>query len=358
LRTSELDYPLPKALIARRPLPDRDGGRLMVLERTACHDYEMLDWPDLLPAGSLVVLNDTRVIKARLVGRRPETGGRVELLLLARECGVRAGETRHDDASEQHWEALARPCRRLAPGTMIEAGPLQATVLSRRADGLVSVSLTAEGGVARAIESSGKVPIPPYLGRDDDEQDVERYQTVFAREPGSVAAPTAGLHISERILNRLRERGIETATLTLHVGAGTFRPVTALDLGDHVMHPERLTVGMDLVRQLKSARARGAAVVAVGTTVVRALESAANPERPGEVRECAGETRLLIQPGYEFRVVDGILTNFHLPQSTLLALVAAFAGLERTQQAYREAIERKYRFYSYGDAMWIPGRLV
>lgn len=357
MQTSELDYPLPKALVARRPVPQRDGGRLMVLERTSCRDHQILDWPEMLAPGALVVLNDTRVIKARLVGQRRGTGGRVELFLLAREGGVRLGET-SEDATEQRWEAIARPHRRLTPGTVIDLGPLQAIVLDRRPGGVLEVKLAAERGVARAIESSGHVPIPPYLEREDDEEDVERYQTVFARHPGSVAAPTAGLHVSERVLSRLAERGVHIATLTLHVGVGTFRPVTTVNLEDHVMHPESFVVGADLVRQLRSARARGAPVVAVGTTVVRALESAAHPERRGEVKECASETRLLIQPGYDFRVVDSILTNFHLPRSTLLALVAAFAGLERTRQAYRTAIERQYHFYSYGDAMWIPERLV
>jgi S-adenosylmethionine:tRNA ribosyltransferase-isomerase len=231
-------------------------------------------------------------------------------------------------------------------------------VVERRAEGVVLVELLAPAGVLRAVEACGHVPLPPYLGRRDDHDDIDRYQTVYARRDGSVAAPTAGLHLSERLLGRLRERGIRCAKLVLHVGLGTFRPILAEDLGEHVMHAERFVIGPDLVREVGEARARGSPVVAVGTTVVRALESGADPYRPGLVVAAAGETSLFIQPGYRFRVVDALLTNFHLPRSTLLALVAAFAGLERVRPAYQAAVELEYRFYSYGDAMWIPERLV
>jgi S-adenosylmethionine:tRNA ribosyltransferase-isomerase len=207
-----------------------------------------------------------------------------------------------------------------------------------------------------AIERAGRVPIPPYMNRDDEPEDATRYQTVYANQRGSVAAPTAGLHFTNALLERLRQRNVEIARLTLHVGPGTFKPVTSEDLDQHPMHAEEIHVDADVARAIARARDRGAPVVAIGTTVVRALESARDPERTGHVRPFAGDTRLLIQPGYEFGVVDALLTNFHMPRSTLLALVAAFAGLERMRMAYASAVENRYRFLSYGDAMWIPAR--
>jgi S-adenosylmethionine:tRNA ribosyltransferase-isomerase len=215
---------------------------------------------------------------------------------------------------------------------------------------------TAGLGLAAAVEASGHVPLPPYVHRPDDAADRERYQTVFARVPGAVAAPTAGLHLSTALIDRIRARGVAVATVTLHVGLGTFQPVSAEDLDDHPMHAEAFVVPAEAAAAVAAARDRGAPVVAVGTTVVRALESAADPARPGGVLALSGETRLLIQPGYRFRVVDQLLTNFHLPQSTLLALVAAFAGRERVLSAYRAAVGARYRFYSYGDAMLIRSR--
>jgi S-adenosylmethionine:tRNA ribosyltransferase-isomerase len=353
LRTSELDYPLPKALIARRPPAERDGARLLALTREGPVDRRITEWPELVAPGAVVVLNETRVLKARLLGRRRGTGGRVELLLL-RRADLREPD---EDASEQRWEALGRASHSLRPGSVVEFPSLTAHVRERRPEGVVLVDLVAPGGVLGAVEACGHIPVPPYLGRGDDRDDVDRYQTVYARCAGSVAAPTAGLHLSERLLGRLQDRGIRCTKLVLHVGLGTFRPMLVEDLREHVMHSERFVIGPDLVREVAEARARGAPVVAVGTTVVRALESAADPERPGLVVAAAGETSLFVQPGYRFRVVDALLTNFHLPRSTLLALVAAFAGLERVRQAYQVAVELRYRFYSYGDAMWIPERL-
>jgi S-adenosylmethionine:tRNA ribosyltransferase-isomerase len=223
-------------------------------------------------------------------------------------------------------------------------------------DGVMEIVLyTSDGGtVEEALEACGTVPLPPYLRRETEPLDVSRYQTVYAKVPGAVAAPTAGLHLSTALLDELGRAGIRTATLTLHVGLGTFRPVTAHDLDDHKMHEEAVVIPPSLVAAVRDARARRAAVVAVGTTVVRGLETAADPEEPGAIRAMQGRTNLLIQPGFRFRVVDAMLTNFHLPRSTLVALVAAFAGRERTLGAYREAIRRGYRFYSYGDAMFIP----
>lgn len=314
---------------------------------------------ELLPEGALVVVNETRVLPARLFGRKPGTGGKVELLLVQRtEGGDPAG-------SIERWRAMGRSSKPLRAGMEIELeaegtepqGPrLLARIEGREeGSGLLEVTLISPVGlrVSDAIEALGHVPLPPYIRRADEASDRERYQTVFAREPGAVAAPTAGLHLSEALIERLKGRGIELTALTLHVGLGTFQPVVAEDLDQHRMHAEVLSVPASAADAIDRARARGAPVVAVGTTVVRALESAADPDRLGRVVARSGETRLLIQPGYRFRVVDSLLTNFHLPRSTLLALVFALAGRERVLAAYAAAIEAGYRFYSYGDAMLI-----
>lgn len=281
---------------------------------------------------------------------------------------------------EGTWRALGRANRPLRPGDVIEipgselegkgsaapAAPELASfsVRAKEADGTLHLTPRDRAGdavspdaVERALERQGAMPIPPYVRRSAEPEDVERYQTVFARELGSVAAPTAGLHLTERALARLAERGVEIGRLVLHVGVGTFRPVTAEDFDRHEMHSEEIAVDAELAERVARARQRGAPVIAIGTTAVRALESVADPERLGHVREYRGATDLLIQPGYAFRVVDGLLTNFHMPKSTLLALVAAFAGRERVLAAYAEAIARGYRFLSYGDAMWLPRRL-
>jgi S-adenosylmethionine:tRNA ribosyltransferase-isomerase len=317
----------------------------MVLGADGVAHRRIVDFPELVPEGALVVVNDTRVRHARVLLAKRGTGGKVELLLLRRLSATDAGE---------RWEALGRANKPLREGAQLEAPGLEA-VVARQGDPL-EVELRAEGGVDAWLEREGHVPIPPYLGRLDEPADAERYQTVFARAVGSVAAPTAGLHLSQPLLDRLRARGVALSSLTLEIGLGTFRPVEADDLDQHAMHSETLEITPDLVSALAAARARGAPVVAIGTTVVRALESAADPERPGEVRPFRGETRLLIQPGYAFRVVDALLTNFHQPKSTLLALVGAFAGLERVLSAYSVAVREGYRFLSYGDAMWLPRR--
>lgn len=355
MRVDLFDYELPEERIARHPAPERDRARLLVVDpsRVTLDDRTVADLPELLPAGALVVLNDTRVIRARLLGEKAESGGKVEIFLVERLAGA---------ASRERWRALGRASKPLRPsGTVrLAGGALVARVEAKHDDdGTLEVTLETTDGtdVAAAVEAHGRVPLPPYLRRDAEAADAERYQTVFARVPGAVAAPTAGLHLTTELLERLRARGIAIATLTLHVGLGTFQPVTATDLDEHAMHAETYEVPPALVAAIAEARARGKPVVAIGTTVVRALESAADPERPGHVVARAGSTRLLIQPGYELRVVDALLTNFHLPRSTLLALVSAFVGRERLLAAYREAIARGYRFYSYGDAMLIPRRV-
>jgi S-adenosylmethionine:tRNA ribosyltransferase-isomerase len=301
------------------------------------------------------VLNDTRVLAARLRGRKRDSGGKVEIFLLRRLSG--------DDA-RQRWEALGRASKGLPIGCTIACGDVRVEIVGDVAPDdhgeapaasegrLRIVEIHAENAeLSDALHRAGRVPLPPYIRRPDDDADRERYQTVFARVPGAVAAPTAGLHFTEALLERIRAKGCSFAHVTLHVGLGTFQPVTADDLDDHAMHEEDFEVSSDAVTAVRDARERGAPVVAVGTTVVRALESSSDPESPGLVVPTRGSTRLLIQPGYRFRVVDRLLTNFHVPRSTLLALVCAFAGTERVLGAYRVAQREGYRFLSYGDAM-------
>ena len=348
MKTELFDYPLPEQLIASRPLERRSDARLLVLEAGGVSHRAVRDFPDLVPEGALLVLNDTRVRRARVLATRAESGGRIELLLLRPLELAEGGEL---------WEALGRANKPLRPGTRIHAEPgFSAEVVALADDGLLRVRLAVEGGVERWLDRHGHVPIPPYMRRADDELDTERYQTVFAKTLGSVAAPTAGLHFDTAMLERLAARGVSTTTLTLDIGLGTFRPVSADDLDHHPMHAETITVGPEAVAAVAAARARHAPVIALGTTVVRALESAANATRSGQIRPFSGETRLLIQPGHAFGVVDGLFTNFHQPKSTLLALVCAFAGREPVLAAYAAAQAHGYRFLSYGDAMWIPRR--
>lgn len=351
MRVDALDYALPPELIAQRPLAERDGARLLVLPSSGTVvDRRVVDLPELLTPGSLLVVNDTRVLPARVLGKKA-SGGKAEILLVRRLDDVEVGAPR----GFERWTALGKASKGLPPGTVVTARGMEIVVEGRGDDGLLRVTATTSDGrtVREALAESGTLPIPPYMKRDPDASDDERYQTVFAAQEGALAAPTAGLHLSEALLQRLRERAIRVASVTLHVGLGTFRPVTAADLDEHDMHAEELSVTAETCDAIEDARARGAPVVAVGTTVVRALEAAADQEKEGRARPLQGETRLLIQPGYRFRIVDRLVTNFHLPRSTLLALVGAFAGLERTLDAYRHAVAQRYRFFSYGDAMLI-----
>ena len=335
MRTSDFDYDLPAELIAQQPVEPRDAARLLFVSRDsgALSHHHVRDLPALLRAGDLLVLNDTRVMAARLLGVRADTGGRVELLLL-RE---------HDDGA---WSALVRPGRAATPGReyRLEAsdGPVTATVRCREEE-IATVTLD------RPIDpaSAGTVPLPPYIR--EFEGDPERYQTVFAREARSAAAPTAGLHFTPDLFGRLDQAGIERAFLTLEVGAGTFRPVRTEDPAEHVLPPERYRLPPDSADAIRTARAEGRRVIATGTTVVRTLEHALG----GVEGAPEGETALFIRPGHTFTAVDGLLTNFHLPRSTLLMLVSAFAGHELMREAYAEAIRERYRFYSFGDAMLI-----
>jgi S-adenosylmethionine:tRNA ribosyltransferase-isomerase len=340
MRIEDFDYELPPERIARHPLPERDRARLLVLDRAGGIAHRTVrDLPDLLGAGDLLVLNETRVIPARLVGRKP-TGGRVELLLV---------EAEGPDGPEQRWRALYTASKPLRPGASASVGGLVATLEEPLGDGIGRFLLRAKGGVGAAIRAAGEVPLPPYLGRSAEPADRERYQTVYARVEGAVAAPTAGLHFTPDLLARMEARGVEIAPLTLHVGPGTFLPVRAEHVEDHRMHEEAYDVPERTARAWRRARAEARRVVAVGTTSARALEAAAAAD--GEVRPGAGRTDLFIFPGHAFRAVDALLTNFHLPRSTLLLLVAAFAGRKRILDAYEEAVRSGYRFYSYGDAM-------
>jgi S-adenosylmethionine:tRNA ribosyltransferase-isomerase len=299
------------------------------------------DLPDLLAPGDLVVVNRSRVLPARLLGRRA-SGGEAEVLLVR-------------DRGEGRWEAMVRPGRHLRPGQRVTVDDDLSVVIESEAlagDGRRRVRLLSKRrDVAAGLERCGHTPLPPYIRRPDRPSDRERYQTVYAREPGSVAAPTAGLHFTPGVLARLKERGVETAEVVLHVGPGTFRPVTAERVEDHTLEPEPFSVPPETAAAVAAAGARGGKVVAVGTTAVRALETVARAE--GGIGSGEGETSLVIVPGHAFRVVDALVTNFHLPRSSLLLLVAAFAGRERVLQAYAAAVAQGYRFYSYGDAMLV-----
>lgn len=350
MRTELLDYDLPDELIARRPLAERDAGRLLVLDRGSIEHRRIRELPELLPEGALLIVNDTRVRRARVLGVRRESGGKVELLLLGRHRDLEREDGR------EVWQALGRASKPLRSGVIIDAGRLACEVLERAVDGTLLLAVTAPAAVEDVLAVEGRVPIPPYLGREDDAEDVTRYQTVYAERTGSVAAPTAGLHLTPELLDRISARGVTLGRLELEVGLGTFRPIVTDDLSQHVMHEEHFRVDDALAGQVAAARAQGRPVVAVGTTVVRALESAADAASPGLITPQRTATRLLIKPGYTFRIVDALLTNFHQPKSTLLALVAAFAGFDAMRAAYAAAVADRYRFLSFGDAMWLPRR--
>ncbi len=344
-RLDAYDFELPEAQIAQAPAEPRDAARMLVLDRDsgAWEDRVFRDLPAFLNPGDVLVLNDTRVFPARLVGERELGGGRAELLLV-RE--VKPGG----------WEALARPGRKLRPGARLRFGHgLRAEVEEVLPNGRRTVRLSVEGGgdLWPAIEAAGEPPLPPYIRRPEgaSAEDRERYQTVYARERGAVAAPTAGLHFTPEVLEAARARGVAVATVTLHVGYGTFEPVRVDDLRAHRVAPERIAIPEATAVAVAEARARGGRVVAVGTTATRALESAADAE--GRLAPGPALADLTITPGYRFRVVDALLTNFHLPRSSLLVLVSVFAGRERVLAAYRHAVDAEYRFYSYGDCMLI-----
>ena len=344
LPTSAYDYELPPELIAHYPAAERDESRLLLLDRdTGAITHRVFrDITELIPTGDVLVLNETRVMPARILGTRAG-GGEAEVLLLHR-AGAAAGEL--------VWEALVRPGSKLKAGRVIHvASDLTIEVLRVLENGNRVVRLITPLSQQVAMDRYGRMPLPPYIERDVDAADSERYQTVYGREDGSVAAPTAGLHFTPSVLERLEQRGVRIARIVLHVGVGTFRPVEVDDPAQHVMHAERFSVPAAAADTINDARAEGGKIWAVGTTVTRTLESVAAAD--GRVRAGDGSTALFIRPGYEFLAVDNLLTNFHLPRSTLLMLVAALGGYENVMHAYDAAVKQRYRFYSYGDAMLI-----
>jgi len=342
MHKSLFSYDLPAELIAQQPLPDRSASRLLVLDgQTGTLGHQLFtDFPGLLETNDLLVFNDTQVIPARLLGKK-ETGGNVEVLI-ARVL--------------DHERVLAhtRASKTLRAGSRLFIdGDIEIEVLGRQGE-LFELRFCSDDPVMSLLNKYGHMPLPPYIDRLDNQSDRERYQTIFANKPGAVAAPTAGLHFDNQILAAIRKKGIRTASITLHVGAGTFQPVRTENLQDHTMHSEYFEVDKSVCAAIAETRANNGRVIAVGTTSVRALESAAL--KPGTVEPFQGETDIFIYPGYKFKIIDAMLTNFHLPESTLLMLVSAFAGRENILHAYKEAIEERYRFFSYGDAMFLtPG---
>jgi S-adenosylmethionine:tRNA ribosyltransferase-isomerase len=344
MKLEDFDYPLPEELIAQEPAAVRDQSRMLVVQRqTGRLDIRSFhDLPEYLGTGDALVLNDSRVFPARLIGRK-ETGGRIEILLLTRRPDATAAET---------WEALLRPAKRVEVGTgILFDGGGMARIVARISEMQWLLTFDVAGSFDVFLSRYGRAPLPPYIKRRRDrprsQQDLERYQTVYARVSGSVAAPTAGLHFSNDVLASLADRGVTIAPVTLHVGYGTFMPIHTDQVEDHVMEEEHFSLGEETARQANAAKR----VIAVGTTATRVLESVA--DQTGQLRPVAGSTCLYIYPGYRFRRVDGLLTNFHLPKSSLFLLVCAFAGRERMQEAYRFAIANRFRFYSYGDCMLI-----
>lgn len=347
MRTSDFDFDLPDDRIARTPLPERDASRLLVLPLAGgpVEDRVFRDLPSLLRPGDLLVLNDARVIHARLRGTKEETGGRVELLL---------AEPRPPVDGRAVWRAMAGSSKPLRIGghVVLGEGALRAEVVGVAGEGFVDVAFDRDPeALLEAVERIGELPLPPYLNRPPEPEDDLRYQTVFARNPGAVAAPTAGLHFTDAVFAALAERGVTTATVTLYVGPGTFLPVRGEDVSAHKMHAERYEIPAATAEAVARTRAAGGRVIAVGTTSLRSLEAAARED--GTVPAGPGCTDIFIYPGYRFRAIDGLVTNFHLPRSTLVMLVAALAGRERLLDAYRHAVETGYRFYSYGDAMLV-----
>lgn len=339
LKLSEFDYYLPEELIAQEPAPKRDQSRLMVVKRD-CPEIEhrhFRDILDYLQPGDTLVLNDSKVIPARLMGKREKTGARVEVLLL-KPAGFR------------RWEVLVRPGKKVRVGERLTFGEkLSAMVIDSAPAGGRVLEFEFAGSFQKILEQVGAMPLPPYIKRQP--RDPSRYQTVYASKPGSVAAPTAGLHFTRELLEKIKEKGVNIAFVLLHVGLGTFRPVRVENIEEHHMHAEYYEITEETAKTIETSRRNGGRIIAVGTTTTRCLEFVAG--KYGGVISCSGWTDLFIYPGYEFKVINGLVTNFHLPKSTLLMMVSAFAGREKILEAYRVAVEKKYRFFSFGDAMLI-----
>jgi S-adenosylmethionine:tRNA ribosyltransferase-isomerase len=338
MQLSEFDFPFDPSLIAAHPCLPRDHARLLVLQpldRSLTH-RRVDELPDLLQPGDLLVVNNTKVLAARVLGRKRSSGAEVEILFVR-------------DLGDAIWEVLIKGTFR--PGQMIEMGAEAFAVVVERGAPRTTVRVESPIPWSEWLRQHGRMPLPPYVKRAPTDQDREWYQTLFAQHEGAIAAPTAGLHFTPELLTRLQQRGVGLATVTLHVGVGTFKPVTVDQIEDHRMGAEWIDVGPEAVRAIEQVRARGRRIVAVGTTVVRALETAARAE--GRIQSYRGETEVFMTPGFSFKAVDGLLTNFHMPRTTLLMLVAALAGTEFLRRAYAEAVRERYRFYSYGDAMLI-----
>lgn len=340
MKTSDFYYDLPKELIAQTPVEPRDSSRLLILGRNNGeiehkHFYDIIEY---LHEGDLLVVNDSRVLPARIFGIKEKTGARVEFLLLKQISGNK-------------WETLCKPGKKAKEGTKFTFGDglLKATVVEVKDDGNRVVDFECDENFFAALDKIGQMPLPPYI--TEELKDKERYQTVYSHELGSAAAPTAGLHFTKELMDRIREKGINIANVTLHVGLGTFRPVKVDDVTNHKMHSEHYEVPEETAKLIKQTKENGGRVIAVGTTSCRTLESVAT--QYGEIIACDGFTDIFIYPGYKFKVLDGLITNFHLPESTLIMLVSAFAGFDNVMNAYKNAVDEKYRFFSFGDAMFI-----
>jgi len=342
MKISLFDYDLPEELIAQFPLPKRDESRLMVLDRRtetiSHHIFSQL--PDFLNNGDLLVMNNTKVIPARLIGKKEKTGGNVEILLLS-------------VMADGLWKALVKHSSRIKYGSKVIFGDgrLTARILDKTESQERLIKFETDGDPKKLIEELGKPPLPPYIKREIEPEDKERYQTIYAKEEGAVAAPTAGLHFTEAVFENLKAKGIDRVEITLHVGLGTFQPVKTENVEDHIIHEEIFSIPSEVAKRINETRSKGGKIVAVGTTTVRALESSIDAN--GEIIPRSGSTNIYIYPGFKFRAIDAMITNFHLPKSTLIMLVCAFAGRDFVMRAYHSAIKEKYRFYSYGDAMLI-----
>ncbi|CAM4210014.1 tRNA preQ1(34) S-adenosylmethionine ribosyltransferase-isomerase QueA [Shewanella aquimarina] len=345
MRVADFSFDLPDELIARYPMPNRTASRLLTLDGNsgAVADRQFTDILEMVNPGDLMVFNNTRVIPARVFGQK-QTGGKLEILV----------ERMLDD---KRILAHVRSSKSPKPGTIICLdGGYEMTMLARH-DTLFELELNSESIILEVLEEVGHMPLPPYIDRPDEDADKERYQTVYNQNPGAVAAPTAGLHFDDALLAALKEKGVNVAFVTLHVGAGTFQPVRVDSILDHKMHSEWAEVPQDVVDQIKATKAAGNRVIAVGTTSVRSLESAAKASE-GELKAYSSDTDIFIYPGYEFQIVDAMVTNFHLPESTLIMLISAFAGFDEVKNAYQHAIAQKYRFFSYGDAMFVTKKAI
>jgi len=339
MKVEDFDFDLPKELIAQTPLLKRDSSRLLVLDRKTgeIEHKHFKDIIDYLDEGDTLVLNDTKVLPARLIGEKEETHAVIEILMLK-------------DKGEDVWECLCKPAKRIKIGTIVKFGDkLKAECIYKKEEGICEFKLIYNGILYEILDELGEMPLPPYIHEKLKEKD--RYQTVYAKNVGSAAAPTAGLHFTEELLKKIADKKVNIAYVTLHVGLGTFRPVSAVNVNEHKMHSEYYIMSSETAELLNETRKRGKRIISVGTTSTRTLETVMNLY--GEFRPCSGDTSIFIYPGYEFKGIDGLITNFHLPKSTLVMLVSAFASREKILNAYKVAIENKYRFFSFGDAMFI-----